>query len=642
MENNMWRFPATYGGGVKGFDTGEVETFKTKTVAGLAREMIQNSIDAKDTAKEAPVKVSFKMVRVKRDEVPGVSEIRNQIEGCKRYYKTNPAITKTLQRIENKLNEEYCDCMIISDRNTTGVKGVLHGLYSAWQGLVKGIGVSVKDNGSLGSKGIGKTASFVCSDTNLVFYSTYNTDSEKGYEGVIHLCSGYLDEADEILSQGYGYYSYDEKNNAIEGDLPFDWAIKRGLDDFGTDIYIFDFKEPNNWENTIISNVLDSFLVAIYNEYLQIEISGKLIDRNSLVQYIYDEKVFSDVKTKKRVRAVYECLKQGENVKKIPLKIGDYEDIIDIYIRKYKGNDPEKGNATKSIIICRYPYMVIERRENISVIPVSVLVVLPKGDISNELRKAENPEHNKWNPKEIDDKDERVIVNDILNEFNQKLTRIVQEELSKSGIDSTDFGGAGEFLPEEDFGEQRQEKDDQEGTEEIESTPLKRNHVAKQTVSYEDGQATEIIQPDIGKLNDQEGDYNAPEGENKGKGNDGGPGDRASGSSQGETVIFKRIPGNVLPYRIVCVNRHTGTYMISVTPLLTADNVTVVLTALDDSSQNVPINIETASVNNTSLITNKNVIEGVSFKKNAHLMINIVIDKKEYISGKVSFYENRK
>ena len=78
--DNEWRFHHNnYGQGV-GLNEGGIETFKDNPDASLAREICQNSIDARIEGK--PAFVEFKTFTIERTNILGVEQLTEQINNC--------------------------------------------------------------------------------------------------------------------------------------------------------------------------------------------------------------------------------------------------------------------------------------------------------------------------------------------------------------------------------------------------------------------------------------------------------------------------------------------------------------------------------------------------------------------------------
>ena len=77
-----WRFPPTNGGRVDGFNDPGIAHFSGSPYSSLARETIQNSLDARDSP-EQPVHVSFEMIELSPDDM-GRAELSAAIDACRR------------------------------------------------------------------------------------------------------------------------------------------------------------------------------------------------------------------------------------------------------------------------------------------------------------------------------------------------------------------------------------------------------------------------------------------------------------------------------------------------------------------------------------------------------------------------------
>ena len=64
-----WRFPPLSGGTKQGYTNNDIEGFKgEELIDNLAREICQNSLDARDKNSLEPVKVVFELKHVERDK----------------------------------------------------------------------------------------------------------------------------------------------------------------------------------------------------------------------------------------------------------------------------------------------------------------------------------------------------------------------------------------------------------------------------------------------------------------------------------------------------------------------------------------------------------------------------------------------
>ncbi|OQY76029.1 MAG: hypothetical protein B6D44_00310 [Ignavibacteriales bacterium UTCHB2] len=71
----FWEFAPTYGGDDDGFSDAFIEAFTGDIDKSLARETIQNSIDARLNS-ERPIKEEFQRITINCNDLPGKSELK--------------------------------------------------------------------------------------------------------------------------------------------------------------------------------------------------------------------------------------------------------------------------------------------------------------------------------------------------------------------------------------------------------------------------------------------------------------------------------------------------------------------------------------------------------------------------------------
>jgi hypothetical protein len=284
--NNKWRFPGNNFTNEIGLDTSNMEMFKRDPLSSLAREICQNSIDARKNENE-PVKVSFSLFTIDNPLIPEVSRLRRELDSCKTYMIENDEKVIEIEEMIKSISKHKITVLRISDFNTTGLKGVSDSLNNTkpWYLLTKGSGISYKTGTTGGSKGIGKYASFVSSSFRTVFYSTYTDEEEKGYQGIAYFMSTYSESNPEEKTTGVGFFGSNDKNEAILEELNLDKNFKRETNQYGSDIYILGF-EFSDWEKEITSKVLESFMVAIKKKDLIVDVNGQLIDNETIHEII--------------------------------------------------------------------------------------------------------------------------------------------------------------------------------------------------------------------------------------------------------------------------------------------------------------------------------------------------------------------
>lgn len=204
MQKLKWQFASTGGGIVDGVSNPELEYFEGDYNYYLAREVLQNALDARlDDNK--PVRVEFKLESYTQSMFPKYDEFLTIWNQAKDYWPTNNIKCHNfLDEGLKCLSSNNIDVLKISDYNTLGLNGTDSDKKGSWFGLVKSVGSSNKNEGQGGSFGIGKGAPFAASYLRTCFYSTKNELAQNVYQGVTKLVS-FSNEADDV-KRGYGSY----------------------------------------------------------------------------------------------------------------------------------------------------------------------------------------------------------------------------------------------------------------------------------------------------------------------------------------------------------------------------------------------------------------------------------------------------
>lgn len=363
MTDEKWRSPNNDYGPEVGLDNGDVETFKKEPEEALARETGQNSNDARYNS--SYTKMEYKLFEVEHDAIPGIDELSEMIEACYEYKKELPKEAVQLKRMLERSHDKKIKCLRISDFHTSGLEGVLsNDAEKPFYLLTKGSGISYKGSGAGGSKGIGKYAAFVNSNINTVFYSTYNKDNERGYIGVSKLRSAPIPETDGLMTQGIAYFSRNDKKEPILEELLLDPEFEREEGNYGTDVYIIGFSSENDWKWSIISKLLESFMVAITEKTLIIDVDDITVSKETLPELINDInlKRVCGKRLYRDIQAQFALLYDEDIVKKTI----DLDELgkVDVYVKKYDANHSDM--ATQKCVYVRYPYMKIKMSDNLS------------------------------------------------------------------------------------------------------------------------------------------------------------------------------------------------------------------------------------------------------------------------------------
>jgi len=181
-----WTFAENNGGEEGGFHHAGVETFKGNFERYLAREVIQNSLDARANPKK-PVTVKFERIELKATDVPDAAGLAKTFRLCAKYWNYDAKGKDFFKRAEKLTKATAITALRIGDYNTTGVLGGDRDKTQNWYNLIRCSGSSSKWAGEGGSFGIGKNAPFAASRMRTVLYSTLNSDKEHAFQGVARL-----------------------------------------------------------------------------------------------------------------------------------------------------------------------------------------------------------------------------------------------------------------------------------------------------------------------------------------------------------------------------------------------------------------------------------------------------------------------
>ena len=263
-----WLFPPTGGGVAAGFNDPGLAHFGGAREQSLARETIQNSLDAAARLGD-PVDVEFKLQELdgdwfRRDQLAGA------IDACIAGAEDDGKALAALREARRLLERPKLTFLRVADRNTTGLQG------RKWRALVKEVGASRHEasGGRVtagGSWGIGKSAPFTVSPLRTVFYWTrFEQDGapRELFQGKAVLMS-HRSGGEE--RQGTGFFGLTDGCEALEGGrIPDGIAAVEGASRLGTSLWIAGFPKAGGWQESIARRVVASFFGAIADGQLRV------------------------------------------------------------------------------------------------------------------------------------------------------------------------------------------------------------------------------------------------------------------------------------------------------------------------------------------------------------------------------------
>lgn len=425
-----WRFPSNDNGEDDDLNNPGIESFKNTPLNSLAREICQNSLDAKNKSNDAPVEIHFTSCEVDPSQFPELEDYKRILEACKAYRPDSRKFQEFFDRALATINGGKIPCLMISDYNTSGLMGVGEIKGTDWYKLTKAVGSSDK-TGGLGSFGIGKFAPYANSDLRTVFYSTKNLDDEYGFQGVSRLVTH---ELDGVVTRGTGYFGIRDRNRPIQERSGIPDFIRR--EKYGTNILIVGFKEVDDWESEIVSAVITNFFYALMTDKLIVKAGNKVINKANLAGIVQKLK---DEKKDNYTAAYYEALTSPDSKEFIN---PDFEGMGKISLKVLVSKD-----YPKRVAMVRGSGMKIFDKGNF-ITPLRFAGVFDAGGeaINQYLKSLENPQHDAFLKARSDDP---VRAEKILGKLYSWINSQVKSIAEQQASEEADIEGISKFLPDD-------------------------------------------------------------------------------------------------------------------------------------------------------------------------------------------------
>ena len=614
-----WRFPRLDGGREQGFNNSGITTFKgSELYDNLAREICQNSLDAKTEDSTEPVKVSFKVKVIKKTSHHALQKLEDIFHKCCEYWhdRMNEKMGDFFERANDIFNSDSIHFLVISDYNTTGLVGVEAGKSdkSAWRSLVDSDGDSDKGSGSGGSYGIGKNAPFACSQLRTVFYNTYAADDIKAFQGVAMLFTHTSEENEDTV--GSGAYKNISENTPVFKSNDCSFINEFPRIDFGTDVIIAGYNQSNNWQEEIEIAVLKNFFASILDNKLVVEIDEEIIvDRSTILSRL--DKYINSTGNKEIIEAkqFYETITEYDEFEKYTII---EPDDLTVYVKLNE-------DYCRKIAEMRSIRMLVNARTKTYMSNYAAVAVATGSELNELLRTMEPPKHDKWDPglhyKESGIKECRKILIKIRECEHKTIEKIIKTDKS----DSIDPDGIGNFLPD-DFdmlpeaskNNPLEYSDDSDISNE-KQTPITLN---KQTI---------VAKPETGKK-----DGGNPSDDNNG-GTKEGTDESGEKDDDNEDDIYskgdgdKKVEIQVKYLRALPVSPANGVYKVVLLPVEDALNVFFSFNAVGDDSSEEELKIKRVITDGVSKVINSMSIGPFDLYKESKLIFDVVFDTKERI-----------
>ena len=467
--NLSWCFSPLGAGNKVGVNDAGIGIFKKRPYIGLAKEILQNVLDAKDPAIKGPARACFEIISIGQEDLPGRERLSEVIKRCYDYYHDGDDGIK--MGMIRDAAEKYLDSsatipvLKISDYNTIGLTGTHAEKGTNWTGLVREVGATNKSHGSSGSFGVGKFAPYNFSAIRTLIYSTKNKDGETALQGKTILTT--FRDNDGKLKQNIGLFGFEEDDDSKAvfnfNDVPE--VFRR--ESTGTDIYILGAKKDPDWIHQTAISVLDFFFYAIFMNDLEVVIRENdqevLIRKDKLPDLIdwyteyckdkeieFDAPVFWEVlqntsgKTKKFTTTI-------RNKGEVELYLMLDSDFYDRRIMEMRKAGMKIQEDTGFRIGAYFHGIFIATGAGSKSDE-------PEDNINSFLRKCENQAHDTWSKDEYEENKEEA--DKVIKEIHAWILEQVKSLMPKEEAEETDAYGLSDLLPNQfgSGGEEQQEE----------------------------------------------------------------------------------------------------------------------------------------------------------------------------------------
>ena len=409
-----------------------LQTFKGNIYYYIAREIIQNSIDAKNPKSTRPVLVEFQSLTMARERSPRIDSLQGALSECARFWEDDPKAKAFFEKAAKMAGAPTINVLKVSDSNTTGVGGGDAERGKDWYNLIRCRGASSKGTDAGGAFGIGKDAPFAASHMRTVLYSTNTGSGNCAFQGVARLATHFAGDGGKADSVGFLGGHFGASIRAVEEIPP---ALRRP--NLGTDLYILGYIAVEGWQKALRLAVLEYFWPAIHFGNLVVRINSDEINAenlDSLMREAADEEDFTGHKYYEAYTSATHKFEEAlPRLKEVSLHL-----------------ITEQTNLPKRVALVRKSGMVIEHKIFHSALPFCG-VFLCRNDVGNaKLREMEPPRHDKLDP-DLPEKGANKVID---TEYRNFIRQCIGALTTKDDVKVFDMPEFSRFLPDDDDSEE--------------------------------------------------------------------------------------------------------------------------------------------------------------------------------------------
>lgn len=628
-----WTFARNDGGRESGFHDAGLETFKGNFDRYLAREMIQNSLDAR-MDQNTPVRVHFEMLELKRESIPAMDYLDDTFHRCLDYWRGQKKASEFFTKATSLSSQLVLRALKVSDYNTTGVPGADDDRTKNWYHLVRCAGSSSKGGGEGGSFGIGKNAPFAASNLRTVFYSSCDPEDNFAFQGVATLVSHKL--PDGAAAQPTGFLGGAKGESIRDPNLVPD-AFRRSS--CGLDIVILEYAARENWAEDLLFSVLDNFWPAIEHKDLVVKVDSQEVCQSNLSELMQRFSNYPEFDA----HEYYQAFKKPS--KKFKRELHNLRDC-ELYI-SLSGD-----NLRKRIAMIRKPGMVVYQQDRLQSILPFAGVFICRNEAGNEiLREMEPPRHDIWDQDHPEKGANRKIKSEYMDFIRSCLRELINFDQSKS----LSIPNLNRFLPDDDDDETPEEIFDSGDEKTIKETPersalpkvIEGRKIETKWASFRPdstkplGEAMDTLQEEEDVPYEEWSDYQSQRESAHGGTPEGGTEERPVRPIQGEPGGTGPKPAVPIHYRVYSQQPDKGIYTIVIKRRDQKDGrVSIIMHTVGDDQMELTLIKHAKTEDGESLCVQRDSIVGpVDLSSDSGQRLEVALFAPMRIAVEVSAYE---
>lgn len=280
-----------------------VEHFSGQPIQHLAREIVQNSLDANSMV--IWLKFTSKISKSNLTEIPDLENLSQNLELCRL---ASISESKKAQAFSDEaislLSQERVSVLQVSDHSTKGMGGPSEN-GKPFYAFMKAKGQSKSDDTATGSFGIGKFAPYAVSKLRTIFVSTVYEDEKQVISNLPRVSLVLMShDKNGDRRQGVGFWGERTKCQPVVGfrhDIP-KWIQRSDNQSSisqvkGSTLSIIGFDAKHNWQVHLAVSVAENFFGAIYDGRLRVLIGdGFILDKTTIVDFFAGDSVRESIR----------------------------------------------------------------------------------------------------------------------------------------------------------------------------------------------------------------------------------------------------------------------------------------------------------------------------------------------------------